>query len=173
MKIGLIIILVVISIVVGMALVGLALPRDHVARTRTAFRATPDQLWTAITDVNAFPKWRSDVKSVEMLPPVSGKLAWREDGSNGKISYEQVEAIRPSRVRVRLTDESLQFGGTWTYDIAPSPGGSELTITEDGYVRNPIFRFMSRFVFGHYSTQESYLKALGRKFNEKVSPQRL
>lgn len=173
MKIALVVVLVLLSIVVIGYVVGMTLPANHVARTRTAFKATPEQLWAAISDVKEFPKWRPDVKSLEMLPSANGKVAWREDGSNGKISYEQEEAVRPSHLRVRLTDDSLPFGGSWTYDIVPTATGSDLTITEDGVVRNPIFRFMSRFVFGHYSTQESYLEALGKKFNETVTPVRL
>jgi len=37
-------------------------------------------------------------------------------------------------------------------------------------VPNVLFRFMSRFVFGHTATMDTYLQALGRKFNEEVTP---
>ncbi|HEX4568709.1 MAG TPA: hypothetical protein VH138_18885 [Vicinamibacterales bacterium] len=66
----------------------------------------------------------------------------------------------PSLVITRIAGERLPFGGTWTYRIAPVPGGSELTITEDGEVYNPIFRFMSRFVFGHYATMDAFIGKL-------------
>jgi len=66
----------------------------------------------------------------------------------------------PSLLVTRIAGERLPFGGTWTYRITPAPGGSELTITEDGEVYNPIFRFMSRFVFGHYATVDAFLKDL-------------
>ena len=47
-------------------------------------------------------------------------------------------------------------------DVSPeaTPPGSELTITEDGEVSNPIFRFISRFVFGHAATIEGFLKSV-------------
>ena len=173
MKIALIILLVLVSIVVAVVLIGFALPANHVAKTRTTLSATPEQLWSAITTVDSFPSWRSDVKAVETLPAANGKPAWRENGSNGKISYEQVEASRPIHLQVRLTDDSLPFGGTWTYDIKPAATGSELTITENGIVRNPVFRFVSRFMLGHYKTQETYLTDLGKKFGQPVSITRL
>ena len=47
--------------------------------------------------------------------------------------------------------------------IAPEPNGTTLTITEDGEVYNPIFRFMSRFVFGHEATMATYLSAAQKK----------
>jgi hypothetical protein len=66
----------------------------------------------------------------------------------------------PSLVVTRIVGETLPFGGTWTYRIVPAPGGSDLTITEDGEVYNPIFRFMSRFVFGHFATIDAFLAGL-------------
>lgn len=173
MRTAMIILLILVSMVVLILVIGMTLPEKHVASTRTSFRAQPAQIWSAITDVKAFPDWRSDVKSVEMLPAVNGKPAWREDGSNGKISYVQEDARAPSRLSVRLTDDSLPFGGTWTYEIVPAANGSQLTITENGIVRNPVFRFVSRFVFGHHRTQETYLRDLGKKLNEAVTPVRL
>jgi hypothetical protein len=71
------------------------------------------------------------------------------------VRVERQEA--PSLLVTRVV-EGQPFGGTWTYRIAPAPGGSELTITEDGEVYNVVFRFMSRFVFGHYATLDAYLK---------------
>jgi hypothetical protein len=83
-----------------------------------------------------------------------------------KVSGPQEVPLRiernepPGLLVARVADPKLPFGGTWTYRIADAPGGSELTITEDGEVKNPIFRFMSKFVFGHYATMDAFLKAL-------------
>ena len=73
----------------------------------------------------------------------------------------------PSLLVARVDGNDLPFGGTWTYRIAPAPGGSELTITEDGEVYNVIFRFMSRFVFGHYATMDAYIENLQRHVEVK------
>jgi hypothetical protein len=37
-------------------------------------------------------------------------------------------------------------------------------------VYNPVFRFLSRFVFGHYATMDDYLAALGGRFGDNASP---
>jgi hypothetical protein len=66
----------------------------------------------------------------------------------------------------RIADPSLPFGGTWTYDLKPQGSGTELTITEDGEVYNPIFRFMSKFVFSQTATIEAYQASLKRKLSE-------
>jgi hypothetical protein len=73
---------------------------------------------------------------------------------------------RPSLLVARIADPSLPFGGTWTYRISPAAGGSELSITEDGEVYNPIFRFMARFVFGYTATMDAFIKHVQARFGE-------
>jgi len=52
------------------------------------------------------------------------------------------------------------------------PGGSTtLTITEDGFVTNPIFRFLSRTVFSTASTLEKFLVDLGAHLGVPVEVQ--
>jgi hypothetical protein len=75
------------------------------------------------------------------------------------------------RVVTRIADPKLPFGGTWTIEVTPVEGGTTLRITERGEVHNPIFRFMSRFIFGQTKSMEDYLGALGKKFGETVSIQ--
>ena len=53
----------------------------------------------------------------------------------------------------------------------PTDAGTRLTITENGEVYNPIFRFVSRFFLGYTSTMESVLRALGTKHGETVAPE--
>ena len=57
----------------------------------------------------------------------------------------------------------LLFGGTWTYELTPVGRATLLRITERGEVYNPVFRVMSRFVFGHTATIDAYLAALGAR----------
>ena len=159
---------VLIAIVAVVAIVGLLLPRDHVASTTTHINAPPDSVWEAITDVRDYPRWRAGVTSVDILS-TEGALRWRENGSDGPITYERTEEQRPHRIVSRIADESLPFGGSWTYQLAPESGGTNLTITERGYVTNPLFRFMARFVFGHHRTQEEFHRALGRRFGHDVA----
>ena len=74
------------------------------------------------------------------------------------VRFEREEP--PSLLIARIADAKLPFGGTWTYRIAPAASGSDLTLTEDGEVYNPFFRFMSRFVLGHHATMDQFIKKL-------------
>jgi len=165
--------LIVVAALAGLVaivwLIGALLPKGHVAARSAQFRQPPESIWRAITDVAAFPSWRTDVKSVERLPDRDGHAAWREVNKHGQaLTLETVEFLPPHRLVARMADPKLPFGGTWTYEISPADGGSQLTITENGEVYNPIFRFMARYVFGYYGTLEEYQKALGKKFGEEV-----
>jgi len=161
---------VVVAVVVVVVVIGALLPRDHVATVRARIAATPDAVWQAITDVANQPSWRRDVKRVELLPSIDGKTAWREHSGNGAIAMVIDRAEAPTHLVTRIADDKLPFGGTWDYVIAPEgSGASVVTITEHGSVYNPLFRFMSRFVFGHTATMDAYLRSLGNKFSANVT----
>ena len=167
-------VLVIVGVIVVLAVivvgVGYALPVAHVASRTVTLRAAPADVWAAITDVAAYPAWRSDVDSVELLAPVDGRPHWRERGSNGEIPYQMTRVDPPGRLVTRIADPDLPFGGEWQYDITPEGAGSRIVITERGEVYNPVFRFVSRFIMGHAATIDTYLRALGSKFGETVSP---
>jgi uncharacterized protein YndB with AHSA1/START domain len=149
-------------VVVAVLVIGWTLPVAHRSTREATFDATPAQLYTLITDVEAFPRWRPSVKSVETLPSVNGRARFREVGKNGSILYEVDWAEPSTRLVTRIADKSLPFGGTWTYDLTPRGSSTNLRITEEGEVYDPVFRFMSKFVFGHTATIDEYLADVGR-----------
>ena len=163
MKIALYVIGGLVALVLVVVAIGYTLPQAHTVTREQAFAAGPDQIFAVIGAPQDYPKWRSDVKSVDLLPPVDGKQRFREHGSNGAILFEIVELHPPRRLVTRIADPALPFGGTWTFELLPTGSGTTLRVTEDGEVYNPLFRFMSRFVFGHTATLDAYLAALARR----------
>jgi hypothetical protein len=158
---------VLTGVLILVTLIGCLLPKDHVATRIGRYHQSSEAIWRAITDVDAMPSWREGVKSVERLPDRNGLPAHVEVTSSGKIPLETMEMTPPQKLVSRIADPKLPFGGTWTFEIAPAAEGATLRITERGYVTNPFFRFMSRFLFGQTSTLESYLKSLAKKFGEQ------
>jgi uncharacterized protein YndB with AHSA1/START domain len=138
-------------------LVGWSLPVKHSATGEATLKASPQSLYQLITDVDRFPEWRSSVKRIERVPDSAGKTRFREVGGDGTILYEVESAVPNQRLVTRIADPSLPFGGSWTHQLIPRGDSTTLRITEDGEVYNPIFRFVSRFVFGHTATIEKYL----------------
>ncbi len=159
----LIVLLVLAASVALVALVGYLLPQDHVASRSARYAQPPDAVFEVIRRVDAAASWRPDLTQVELLPPVDGRVRFREESRSGRITMEVVEVTPPTRMVTRIADPDQPFGGTWTFELTPDGGGTRLTITERGEVYNVIFRALARFVFGHTSTIDGYLKALDLK----------
>jgi uncharacterized protein YndB with AHSA1/START domain len=152
-------------------LVGYLLPVAHTATRRGHIKASPDTLWRLMTDHLGSAAWRPDVKRVELLPDEGGHARWQEIDQRGQgITFKQVEADPPRRLVQRIADSGLPFGGTWTYEITPEGEGSIVTITEQGEIYNPLFRFISKFILGHGATIERYLQALELATHHKTEP---
>lgn len=149
---------VVIGAVLAVVAIGYALPQGHVASREASFAIPPAALFDTIANVGKYPEWRSDVSRVEILS--TDPLAWRETSNGDIITFQVVESRRPEHLRVRIADPDLPFGGSWTYQLQPDGPGTRLTVTEQGEVYNPVFRFVSRFIFGHTATIDSFLAAL-------------
>jgi uncharacterized protein YndB with AHSA1/START domain len=156
--VGILLVVVLVTIAIGYML-----PQNHsVSRERT-FSVKPETLFTQITNPAAYPEWRTGVTRVEILPSVNGLVRFRESGSDGDIVFV-FERVEPGwRVVSRIADKSLPFGGSWTYELRPAAAGTVLRITEDGEVYNPLFRFISRFVLGHYKSIDRLLDDLERR----------
>jgi uncharacterized protein YndB with AHSA1/START domain len=156
------------GILVLIAVIGWLLPKAHTVTREARFRQPPETIWKAITDIDAMTAWRQGLKSIKHLPDQNGMPAWVETTDSGTIPFETVISQPPSKLVIRIADPKLPFGGTWTYEITPIPGGSNLRIREDGEVYNPVFRFLARFVFGYSGTMDTYLKSLAKKFGEQL-----
>ena len=155
---------ILVGLVAVVAAVGFLLPIEHTARREQHLAAPPDVVWRVITDVEAFPSWRKDVTRVERMPDREGRAVWIEESGSDRLPIA-VEHSDPPRRLVTRIEPGLPFGGTWTYEIAPAGAGSVLTITEAGEGYNPIFRFMSRFIFGHEATLAAYMTAIDTKIS--------
>src|SRR5688572_30145692 len=141
------IILAVASIPILIAFVGTLLPRDHVAQVAIDLQAPPDRVWALVSDVTNTARWRSDVTSVEVQPAVAGLSRWVENAEHGPTPFELVSQQPPTQQIVRIVDEGLPFGGTWTWELTPVDGGTHVAITEAGFIRNPIIRVLGRLSF--------------------------
>jgi len=154
------------------AAIGACLPRDHRVTRSAVLHRSPAEVFAVIVDFAGAPAWRSDLRGVRMLAPgPDGRTRFVEDSKHGKMLLEVEELRPPERLVTRIADDSLPFGGRWIIEVAPAGPGTRVTVTEAGFVRNPVFRFLSKLVFGHSATLEAYLVALGRRFGEAVRPE--
>jgi hypothetical protein len=146
------------------ALVGACLPRNHTATRSARFRKPAEEVFRWISGPQ---DWRPEVAKWEQTGP---GLYVETDKRGDKIRFEVVESVPPVRRVTRIADPGLPFGGTWTWELSPEgAGGCRVRVTEDGFVGNVIFRFVSRFVMGHHSTMETYLRSLAGQLGENIT----
>ena len=169
MKWILLVIAVAAVIVGGVAVIGLTLPQGHIVSRQARLSAAPDSVWGIITNVQDFPKWRKDVESVEVLQGTT-LFTWREHMSHGKLTFEATTLDAPTHLVSHIVGKSAGFGGSWDYQIEPDGTGSKITITENGQVYNPIFRFVSAYVMGQTATLDKYLTFLAARTGDTYKP---
>ena len=170
MKWVLIVLGVIIGLIVLVVVIGMFIPKAHVASRKAKFKQTPDIVFDAISDFQGQTAWRTGLAKIERLPDREGEAVWRETSKRtGPLTMMVITSEAPHRMVSQIVD-NRSFGGTWTYEISPTDTGCELAITERGEIYNPIFRVFARFVFGYSATMETYLKQLGTKFDEVIEP---
>ena len=161
---------VLAAIAGSVVLIGSSLPQNHTVARTLRLSASPDTVWSTITDVAGYPSWRRDLDSVQVIQSPSGRTSWREIHGSDKLAFEAETMDRPTHFVARITDKGIPFGGAWDYRIVPDGTGSRLTITENGEVYNPVFRFASKYLIGHSSTIDKYLTYLATRLGETYTP---
>ncbi|MFZ5624521.1 MAG: SRPBCC family protein [Gemmatimonadota bacterium] len=163
---------VVVAVVVTAVLVGLIWPREHVASSRILVHQPPAAVRAVIRNFGNLPAWWTEIRTSERVPQ-AGPERWRQTMSGFEMVIEVVEDSMPMRLVTRIVSPpGAAFGGTWTYEITPVAGGSQVTITETGWISNPLFRAIGAAT-GLHRTLDGYLTALGRKLGEPVRPEQV
>ena len=163
----------VLAVILGTVFVlGTRLPESHSTTVTAVFPVSVETLWTAATDHRGYALWRSGVDAVERLPDMDGHVAWAETGSAGPITMMIEESSAPTRYVIRIADVEAQraFGGTWTFTFREEGTGARLSITEDGEIYNPLFRFIARHIVGHDRTLRRFLDELDVYLQEATFP---
>jgi hypothetical protein len=163
---------VIVPVPVGLAAIvygiGALLPRDHVARAEALVPAPPAAVAALVRDIEAQPRWRSAVESIEVLERrPGGGLIYVEHAGGDAITFDFTEQERDALFRSVIADPALPFGGAWTIALAPAGSGTRVSIEERGEVRDPLYRFFSRFVFGHEGTMRAWLADLERAMQHR------
>lgn len=152
-----------------LVLIGMLLPKRHVVSMSATYSKSPEQLSALITGPQS---WRPDVASESSETNSAGELLSLETDRRGRTIRYQVSVIQPSReFRRRITNRDLPYAGTWRYVLQPIGAKTKVTVTEEGEVYNPAFRFIARFVMGYNKSIREYLIALGQASGEEVQPQ--
>lgn len=139
--------------------IGRSLPVEHRVTRSRQLAAPNDVVWMTVRDLEATASWRPGVETVALDRSDVDQPRFVEHGRAGSVAYV-IEREQPPHLLVTRIVDNEDFGGSWETRIEPAGDGARITITEEGEVYHPLFRFVARFVIGHARTVETYLDAL-------------
>ncbi len=160
-----------LALIVGLGLWGVTLPSTHHASSRATIAAPPESVYAVMRDQGALASWWSEVDTTIAVPGADGRERWQEKMGGAEFTVSVSDEVPGVRFTTTIdTTGGGDFGGTWLHEIAPTPGGgTTVTVTENGWVGNPVFRVAMKLMGNNY-TQDSYLVALGARFGQTVTP---
>ncbi len=161
----------VLAIVIGtVAVIGARLPRDHVATVTLQIPQPLQVVWDTVMDIERLPEWRRGVSVVRLERMSSGHRVWVEQIGGQELRLEETEVREPVCIVRRIADDSLPFGGTWTFAFRSTGSGCEVVLTEHGFVKNAIFRFVGRYVLRNDASARAYLSELAIRHGTTLPP---
>jgi hypothetical protein len=168
MKILLIIVAALVLLILIVVVTGALLPKRHVSSRSAHFNASAEQLFALIAGSQT---WRPDVAKCEEVPDSSGRHLQLETSRRGEtITYELLAIDPPHSIQRKIATPNLPYSGSWSFVLSPASNGTDVRITEDGEIYNPIFRFVTRFIMGETATLDAYLRAMGKATGQDVTP---
>lgn len=147
--------------------IGRNLPAEHVVTATLSLRQTPDVAWSLIADIANQPNWDKGVTRVELLPKRDGKECCRMHMGRNAFVLLTIRSEKPRALAREIIDDAKFFGGTWEYDITPTPDGVRIKLTEYGKVFPAIPRFMMKFVVDPAMYLKRHLNAIAAHFGEE------
>lgn len=148
---------------------GSLLPATHTASRSIHLSKPQDEVWLTLVDFAHYASWAPGVTGTQRLPNDRGRPVWTMQG-RWPMTLVMDELETPRHLVERIADSKGPFGGTWTWELTTENGGTRIVVTERGVIRPPLFRLLSRFVFGYNGTMDAYLEALARRFGESAKP---
>jgi hypothetical protein len=173
MKIFGIILLVLILAGVAIYADGARLPYDHSVSVTGIVNEPQDKVFARIANVANEPQWRPEIKSVNPLQPDHGRDHWVEHLAHGRyMTFLALRSDAPNRRDVQLDEPHASYGGTWAYELSPgpSPDSTTLHITETGFIKPPIYRFVMAHILGPKHNLDAYMKDIQAARSSNARP---
>lgn len=139
---------------------GHSLPEQHRAQITFEVAKPRDAVWAALTDYATMPQWWPAVTAVRLETKPDGEvLTVNVDKRGHEVAFRTKLEKAPARLVREIAGDNLPFGGTWSFELADGAAGrTRLTLTEDGFIKPPIFRGIARLFLKPDATMQDFAK---------------
>jgi hypothetical protein len=91
---------------------------------RTTIHATPEKIWSLLTDAAGFPRWNSTVTSIEGEIAEGRTLKLRVPSAPKRVFTPKVSRLEPGRSMVWSDGMAPMFKGVRSFTLTPNADGS-------------------------------------------------
>ena len=149
-----------------MTAIGKGLDPKHVVTASLHVNRTPAEVFTLVSNLEAWPSWCRNVQKVEKLPDRDGHQTVRMFMGRNRMVLKVSVTHAPSRFAIVIDDESKFFAGEWDYHLNSEVNGTRLKLTEHGSVRPAFPRFLLKYVVDPSKYLKSHLCDVAKHFGE-------
>jgi len=139
---------------------GHSLPERHTAQITFEVPKPRAAVWAALIDYAAMPQWWPAVTAVRLETKPNGDVVTVNTDKRGQqVAFRTKEEKAAARLVREIVGDNLPFGGVWTFELADgATGRTRLTLTEDGFIKPPIFRGIARLFMKPDATMQDFAK---------------
>lgn len=151
--------------------VGLLMPAERVVTKTTLIDGLPELVYRIATDVEHYPLWRSDLRSLSI--ETRGDLwSWTEVREGGATIRYRETLKEPQRKYAVEFENPSGVRGRWQGDFEPSgEDRTKLTCTETTVIDHPLFRLPAYVLMNVGARLDVLLGDLNRRAaNESPAP---
>lgn len=157
----------------ALMVIGSFLPEQYEARAQMDLKASPEQVWEALSDYRKHPVTASMSRAVQPLPDEDGLPAWVEDIGSSKITVRTLESRPPTYLQRQFADAAVPMVAVSEVRIEPLEAGCRVTATTQATIRHgtwhvPIFRIMLSITGGLNQGLRDHLAEIARSLGESA-----
>jgi hypothetical protein len=98
---------------------------------RCSIHASPDRIWSLLTDAAGFPRWNSTVTRIDGPIAAGQTLKIEVPSAPGRVFKPRVSAFEPQQRMVWSDGMAPMFKGVRTFTLTPGQSGeTEFSMTE-------------------------------------------
>lgn len=141
-----------------LAAIGAFLKGTHEVTVQKRFQASKNSIYELITCFDAGSRWRESLIEVEVTDSDPAHYCWREIYRKGRVLEFELKKKTPDKIVTEIIN-NRNFGGRWIYKLEGNDRYCDLSITEKGKIRNPVFKCFAVFMDKEQSVK-NYLQEL-------------
>lgn len=143
-------------------LIGLMMsPRQQVTRVEL-IKASAEEVWEALSNLQVQTQWRKGLASVQMLDDDEG-LRWLEKPENGRpVTIRKIKENQPQELVLEIHSGNVK--GSRQARLNAVPGGTRITFTEIQEVSSPLARLAARRQGGLDGKMDRFIQELKEHF---------